>query len=48
MSHLLSFLFILSLSSPPVSPSNQVHIPIVFHTPVVSSVPKESSHPPPL
>jgi len=37
-----------SWSSPPVSPSNQVYIPIVFDTLVVSSVPKYSSHPPPL
>jgi len=31
-----------------MSPSNQVHIPIVFDTLVVSSVPKDSSHPQPL
>jgi len=31
-----------SLSSPHVSPSTLVHIPIVFDTPVVSSVPKDS------
>jgi len=37
-----------SLSSPPVSPSNQVHITIVFDTLNVSSVSKDSSHPPPL
>jgi len=49
MSHLLSLLFCFkSLSSPLVSPSNQVHISIVFDTPEVSSVPKDSSHPPPL
>jgi len=49
MSHLLSLIFYFkSLSSPPVSLSNQVHIPIVFDTPIVSSIPKDSSHPPPL
>jgi len=49
MSHLLSLLFYFKyLSSPPVSPSNKVHIPIVFDTPAVSSVPKDSSHPPPI
>jgi len=49
MSHLLSLLFYFKfISSSHVSPSNQVHIPIVFGTPVVSSVPKDSSHPPPL
>jgi len=31
-----------------VSLSNQVHIPVVFNTPVVPSVPKDFSHPPPL
>jgi len=31
-----------------MSPYNQVHIPLVFDTPVVSSVLKDSSHPPPL
>jgi len=29
-----------------MSSSNQVHIPIVFYTPFVSSIPKDSSHPP--
>ena len=36
-----------SLSSPPVSPSYQVHIPIIFDSLVVSSAPKDSFHPPP-
>jgi len=37
-----------SLSSPPVSPSNQVHILVVFDTPILSNVPKYSFHPPSL
>jgi len=31
-----------------MSPSSQVHIPVVFDNPVISSIPKDSFHSPPL
>jgi len=37
-----------SLSSSLVSLSNQVHISIIFNIPIMSSVPKDFSHIPPL
>ena len=42
------FFYLKSLSSPPVSPSEQVHIPVVFDPPVMSSVREDSPSPPPL
>ena len=42
----MSLLFILSLYLHHLSPSEQVHIPVVFDPPLVSSVPEDSPPPP--
>ena len=41
-----SSFYLKSLSSSLVSPSNQIHIPVVFDPLVMSSVPKDSPPPP--